>query len=74
MGRRPYRQVFYSLLLSVLDGEIPQNIEAIRRHVSAKVGKEISWNTVKKYVDELVEMGKVEKIQAGKIMMYKKKV
>lgn len=74
MGRRPYRQVFYSLLLSVLSEEIPQNIEAIRRHVSIKVGKEISWNTVKKYIDELVEMGKIEKVQAGKILMYKKKV
>ncbi|MCX7911066.1 MAG: hypothetical protein N2505_05760 [Endomicrobia bacterium] len=74
MGRKPYRQVFYSILLSVLDEHIPQNIEAIRRHVSIKVGKEVSWNTIKKYVDELVEMGKIEKIQAGKIWMFRKKL
>lgn len=74
MGRRPYRQVFYSLLLSILKEEIPQNIEAIRRYLSLKLGKEVSWNTVKKYIDELVDMGKIEKIQAGKITMYKKKV
>ncbi|MEM5832085.1 MAG: hypothetical protein QXI09_01950 [Candidatus Aenigmatarchaeota archaeon] len=74
MGRRPYRQIIYNLLLSILSEEIPQNIEAIRRHLSIKIGKELSWNTVKKYVDELVEMGKVDKIQAGKILMYKKRV
>lgn len=74
MGRKPYRQFFYTLLLSILDENIPQNIEAIRRHVSIKVGREVSWNTVKKYIDELIEMGKVEQIQAGKILMFKKKV
>ena len=74
MGRKPYRQIFYTLLLSVLDTVIPQNIEAIRRHVSIKAGRNVSWNTVEKYLEELAEMGKVEKIQAGKIWMYKKKI
>jgi len=59
-------------LLSVLDTHIPSNVEAIKRVVSVKVGKEVSWNTVKKYLEELVEEGKVEKIKAGKILMYKK--
>ncbi|MEM5815194.1 MAG: hypothetical protein QXD89_01760 [Candidatus Aenigmatarchaeota archaeon] len=74
MGRKPYRQIFYSLLLSVLDEHIPQNIESIRRLVSVKAGKNVSWNTIKKYVDELIEIGRIEKIQAGKIWMFRKKV
>jgi Mn-dependent DtxR family transcriptional regulator len=53
---------------------IPSNVEAIKRAVSIKIGKEVSWNTVKKYLEELVEEGKIEKIKAGKILMYKKKI
>lgn len=74
MGRIPYRRFFYQVILSVLDTSIPLNVEAIRRAVSIKLGKDVSWNTVKKYLDELVETGRIEQIQAGKILMYKKKI
>jgi len=74
MGRTPYRHFFHPLLLSVLDTHIPLNIEAIRRAVSIKIGKDVSWNTVRKYLEELVKEGKVEKVQAGKILMYKKRI
>jgi predicted transcriptional regulator len=74
MGRTPYRHFFTHILLSVLDVHIPSNVEAIKRAVSIKIGKEVSWNTVKKYLEELVEEGKIEKIKAGKILMYKKKI
>jgi len=74
MGRIPYRHFFRPLLLSVLNHHIPLNVEAIRRVVSIKAGKDVSWNTVKKYLEELVKEGKVEKVQAGKILMYKKKI
>ena len=70
----PYRHFFHPLLLSVLDPHIPLNIEAIRRAVSVKLGKNVSWNTVRKYLEELVKEGKVEKIHAGKILMYKRKI
>jgi predicted transcriptional regulator len=73
MGRTPYRHFFTHLLLSVLDTHIPSNVEAIKRLVSIKVGREVSWNTVKKYLEELVDEGKVEKIKAGKILMYKRR-
>jgi len=74
MGRTPYRHFFRSLLLNILDSYIPLNVEAIRRTVSIKLGKDVSWNTVKKYLEELVKEGKVEKVQAGKILMYKKRI
>jgi len=74
MGRTPYRHFFHPLLLNVLDPHIPLNIEAIRRAVSIKLGKDVSWNTVKKYLEELVKEGKVEKVHAGKILMYKRKI
>ena len=74
MGRLPYRRFFHPIILSVLDTSIPLNVEAIRRAVSIKLGKDVSWNTVKKYLDELLETGKIEQVQAGKILMYKKKI
>jgi predicted transcriptional regulator len=74
MGRTPYRHFFVAILLGVLDVHLPLNVEAIRRMVSTKLGKEVSWNTVKKYLEELAEEGKVEKIKAGKILMYKKRI
>ncbi|MDT7858709.1 MAG: hypothetical protein RQ930_01510 [Candidatus Aenigmarchaeota archaeon] len=74
MGRTPYRHFFVAILLGVLDVHLPLNVEAIRRMVSTKLGKEVSWNTVKKYLEELVEEGKAEKIRAGKILMYKKRI
>jgi hypothetical protein len=74
MGRIPYRHFFHHLLLSVLDVYIPLNVEAIKRAVSTKLGREVSWNTVKKYLIELVEEGKIEEVRAGKILMYKKKI
>jgi len=74
MGRIPYRHFFRPLIFSVLDSHIPLNVEAIRRVISIKIGKDVSWNTVKKYLEELVKEGKVEKIQAGKILMYKKRI
>jgi len=74
MGRIPYRHFFHHLLLGVLDVHIPLNVEAIKRAVSTKLGREVSWNTVKKYLIELVEEGKIEEVRAGKILMYKKKI
>nr|MCC5994237.1 hypothetical protein [Candidatus Aenigmarchaeota archaeon] len=74
MGRVAYRHFFYPLLLNILDSTVPLNVEAIRRSASEKLGKNVSWNTVKKYLEELVREGKVEKIQAGKILMYKKRI
>jgi hypothetical protein len=73
MGRIPYRHFLTVILLNTLDPTIPLNVEAIKRAVSIKVGKEVSWNTVKKYLEELANEGKIEKIKAGKILMYKRK-
>jgi len=71
MGRRSQQRLFESLILSVLDKTIPANVEAVRRGVSLKLGREVSWNTVKKYLISLRDEGKVEEIHSGKILLYK---
>ena len=73
MARRPYRQLFETLILNVLDNVIPMNVEAIRRGVSEKLGREVSWNTIKKYLESLRDDGSVEEIHTGKLLLYKRK-
>ena len=73
MGRKSYQQLFESLIKTVLDNTIPNNVEAIRRKVSKKLGYETSWNTVKKYLLSLRDEGVVEEIHSGKIILYKLK-
>lgn len=41
----------------------PATISIISREVSKTVNKSVSWNTVQKYLQELVEAGKVQAIQ-----------
>lgn len=71
MGRRSYQQLFELTIQSVLDREIPRNVENIRRMVSDKIGRRVSWNTVKKYLENLRDQGRVEEIHSGKILLYK---
>ncbi|MCS7106044.1 MAG: hypothetical protein NZ942_01885, partial [Candidatus Aenigmarchaeota archaeon] len=53
-----------NLILEILkELSTPISINAIRGMISEKLGKEVSWNTVHKYLDELVGIGKVEAIQ-----------
>jgi len=73
MGRKPYRQLFETLILSILDKNIPMNVEAIRRAVSSKLGREVSWNTIKKYLLSLRDDGAIEEVYSGKILLYKLK-
>jgi len=72
MGRKPFGRLFEGIVLSCLDENIPKTIESIRKEVAAKLGKPgLSWHTVKKYIDFLVEARKVEEIRAGKITTYR---
>jgi len=58
MPRRSYQQLFELAILSVLDKTIARNVEDIRRKVSEKLGKSVSWNTIKKIFDNIKRCAK----------------
>jgi hypothetical protein len=61
-GRPNIRTVIQSNLLSVLDNSnTPMTISSLTRSISDEIKKQVSWNTVQKYVEELI---KIDKIQA----------
>ena len=39
------------------------SVNAIVKYLKKKMEESVSWNTVKKYLDELVSLGKVEVVQ-----------
>jgi DNA-binding transcriptional ArsR family regulator len=60
-------------ILSVLDKTIARNVEDIRRKVSEKLGKSVSWNTIKKYLITLRDAQKIEEVHIGKLVLYRLK-
>ena len=71
MPRRGYQQLFELAIISVLDKTLPTNVEDIRRKVSEKIGRRVSWNTIKKYLKTLRDSQKIDEIHSGKIEVYK---
>jgi len=66
------------ITLEVLDVNIPYTIEQIRKKVNDKLHPElkgtrkgISWNTVQKILEDLINRKQVETIKAGKLTLYK---
>ena len=70
MARKPLQQFFELVILSVLD-ELPKNIEDIRRTVSDKIGRQVSWNTTAKYLLTLRDTARIEEVHTGKMVLYK---
>ena len=63
-GRPSKRTLIQKNILEVLaTTEFPLTTLAITRRISKKLNKKISWNTVKKYLDELVGIDKVQAIK-----------
>lgn len=59
-GRLPERHKIQSNILDVLSSsQIPLTISSLAKAISPKLGKTVSWNTVQKYLDELVQVEKV---------------
>ncbi len=65
-------------VLEVLDVNVPFTIEQIRRRLNEKIHPEykgtrkgISWNTVQKILEILINKKQVETIKAGKLTLYK---
>lgn len=63
-GRPNVRNKIQNLILENLGNfEVPLSINSLCKMISKQIGKSISWNTVQKYLQELVEIGRVEAIQ-----------
>lgn len=62
-GRPSLRNIVQQHVIKCLQEiDIPISIEALRKEISKNLGRNLSWNTVQKYLQELVEMGKVDAI------------
>jgi len=60
-GRPSARSTIQNQIIQCLSEiDTPISIEALRKKISKNFGKGPSWNTVQKYLQELVEIGKVE--------------
>jgi hypothetical protein len=62
-GRPSKRHEIQQTIMNVLeDSRSPLTTSAIGRFVSEKAGTQVSWNTIEKYLRELVEINKVQPI------------
>jgi len=60
-GRPNKRSSTHVLIMEMLGSSAsPMTVSAMTRIVSEKTGHSVSWNTVQKYLQELVEMNKVQ--------------
>ena len=63
-GRRSKRNDVYETALQILsESRVHMNITAISNTIYQKTGKQFSWNTIQKYIDELVKADKVQAIR-----------
>ena len=63
-GRPSKRYIIYEKILEYFEkNQIPANVERIREYISKELNENISWNTVKKYLEELVRLDKLRKIK-----------
>lgn len=62
-GRPIIRIEVQERILSILQKQnLPLNIKIISDQIFEEYGKRYSWNTIQKYLNELVEIGQVEEI------------
>lgn len=63
-GRPNIRDTIQTKIIEVLSKtNTPINISTICKHTSKEARKPTSWNTVEKYLHELVQVGKIQAIQ-----------
>lgn len=62
-GRPDVRQTIQSNLMTVLSSsQTPLTISSLTRFVAKEANRSVSWNTVQKYLDELIQTEKVQAI------------
>ena len=71
MGRKPKQVIIELAIKTVLDASVQMNVETIRKRVSDKLGKNVSWNTVKKYLITLKNNQVVEEKHSGAMVLYR---
>ncbi len=63
-GRPSKRQEIQSNILQILgEKQVPMTIAALAKLTSKNTGATISWNTIQKYIRELVETNKIEPLK-----------
>ena len=62
-GRPSKRSLIMAKILETLSEiNFPANVTYIQKKIAKKIGELPSWNTVKKYLEELAMLDKVEKV------------
>lgn len=62
-GRPSLRFIVHQALINILENsEAPMNVLSLTKEASKILGRSLSWNTVQKYLKELIELDKVEPI------------
>jgi len=62
-GRPNIRSHIQPKILEILSkSNFPMNVSTICDYLSSEMKKPVNWNTVKKYLDELVKLDKVQAI------------
>jgi hypothetical protein len=62
-GRPAIRNLMHDTILNVLsENQVPLTVSNLAKFASEKTGRVLSWNTAQKYVQELVEVNKVQPI------------
>ncbi len=56
-------QIQTEILKALSSSNIPLTVAFLTKTISAKLGQDINWNTVRKYVKELVNEDKVQAIE-----------
>ncbi len=63
-GRPNIRRDVQREIISFLSGRgTPVTISVVSKELSKTINREVSWNTVQKYMQELVESGQLQAIQ-----------
>lgn len=58
-GRPNIRGIISPLILEILSDNLPRSVKSLEDEISKRLKRKVSWNTVQKYLQELIETGKV---------------
>lgn len=62
-GRPNKRKIIQQSIIEILSNlSYPVSLLTIKKRISDKINQKLSWNTVKKYMDELIQANKVQPI------------
>ena len=63
-GRHNIRRLIQEEIIKVVSSfNTPITTSVMRKEISKTINKNISWNTIQKYLTELVEAGRIQPIQ-----------